>query len=422
MEGICSVTYLSRVENNQIKPSYNCLSQIAARLGVAVEYLLNRESGMYLYKINEVVAKYRAVHTIGEEDMMFLSMHALEVHTKDIHLKIYATLLHYFIERQDLKEAKKLYEFSTRFIDDREDEIYSEDFFHYFAICGSLFYQLQDFITANHFYVKAERLTGFASEREAAKLMFNISLVKQKISEDKSVCLYYSDRAFAYFENMRDEDRLVRVMITQGIQYHLIQNYGSAMRRFQQALEIVGKKNDLKLLAMIEYNFGRVHQCTGNTEMAIGHFERAIELNNENGAVVENVYAFKRLVEIYTEQKSWIISETYLNQAITIAKEYELHFDCIELYAIRARAFKLRFDDNKYEREVQRVIQLCLELNQLSLVKKLANELGAHYYDKRAYKKAADYYTLAVEYSHKMALLTQPAAGSQTIPERMHAF
>ena len=36
VDGICSITYLSRVENNQIKPSYNCLSKIAYRLGVAL--------------------------------------------------------------------------------------------------------------------------------------------------------------------------------------------------------------------------------------------------------------------------------------------------------------------------------------------------------------------------------------------------
>lgn len=251
---------------------------------------------------------------------------------------------------------------------------------------------------------------------DAARLYYNISLVKQRIVEDKSVCLHYSQKAHDYFKTMNDRDRLAKVLITQGIQSHLLHRFDNSMNYLNEALAIVNETGDLQLLAMIEYNFGRIHQCMQEYGTAIQHFEKAVALNKSISFVTENVYAYKRLVEIYMELKVWSTADSYLDQALHIAEEHELHYDFIDLCAIKAGAYKLRADEAKYEKEMQKVVALCIVNNQFSHVKPLASELGAHFYDKRAYKKAADYYTVALEYDQKVAQLTK---SSTPINERV---
>ncbi|WP_139492070.1 helix-turn-helix transcriptional regulator [Brevibacillus dissolubilis] len=410
VDGISSITYLSRIENNQIKPSMKFLQQIAERLGVEIDYLLNMESSDYRDKIKDIVTEYRITQTINDEDLMFLKLHSLEMHTTEVYLKIYATLIRYFVDRSDLKEAREMYDLSNRFVPEIREKDLHEDFFFYYMSCGHLFYHAQDYIHANKYFTWAESVSDVASELELGKMFYNISITKQKIAEDKTICLYYSQKAYEIFKARNDRNRLIQVLITRGIQYHVVNKFEQSLESLRSALEMVESEPQkyARQIMYIEYNFGRVYQCMSDYPTAIEHLKKAISLNEEHGhAETENFHSYKRLMEIYIELKDWINVDNYLDKATGVAQEYELTFDYIELYALKATIYKLRFDEVKYEKEMQKVIDYCVQNNQLSQIKKLANDLGLHYYEKRAYKKAADYFAMALSYEQKMTALTQ---------------
>ncbi|MWC29576.1 helix-turn-helix domain-containing protein [Paenibacillus sp. MMS18-CY102] len=407
VEGIASVAYLSRIENGQIRPSSQFLHLISSKLGVELEYLVTLDRNKYRDKINGIVQCYRKSGELPDEDVLFLNMHALELHDEQIHLQIYATLVSHYAELRDVKEACRLYGMSKTFIPDAYGEGQGEHYFFYYLAAGNLFLYKQNFFQANHYYAKAEPYLPCVGSCEAALLFLHISLVKQRIVEDKRVCFHYAQKAHDGFKALDDHGQLARALITLGFQSHLLHRHDSAMGYLIEAQDIVNAIGDSQLLAMLEYAFGCVHQSMRNDDDAICHFEKAAVLNESISFAAGNVYVYKSLVEIYRELKAWSAADDYLDEALLIAEEHQLHYDYIELCAMKAGAYKLRADEAKYEKEMQRLVAMCIVDNQLSHVKPLASELGAHYYDKRAYKKAADYCTVALAYDRKVAQVTQ---------------
>jgi tetratricopeptide (TPR) repeat protein len=152
---------------------------------------------------------------------------------------------------------------------------------------------------------------------------------------------------------------------------------------------------------MIQNNLGRIYQGKKEYDLAIQHFEDSIRMNDEAFEEKEKIYAYGRLIEIYLELKDWSRIEFYLAESIQMAKKYELIHCYIKLRSVKALTFKLRGDEMKYEKEMKKIIDLSLKKEQFILLVKLANELGEHFYAKRAYKKASDYFKLAQEY-HKV--------------------
>ncbi|MDX8361508.1 helix-turn-helix transcriptional regulator [Cytobacillus sp. IB215316] len=403
VENICSITYLSRIENGDINPSSGFLEKVARRLGISEKDLLIDDLSEKGKKITDIFNLYKEKQSLSEENLSFLSMNSKETYPTYILTKLFSILIRYYTSNGQLDKSKEFYQLSTLNIPKIVDPIYSEDFQYYFVSCGIFFYSSQLYNEANTYFTQAEQIMTHEENLENASLYYNISLVKQRVLEDKSICLYYSKKAHEILNNLDEHNLVTRVLITRGVQYHLIKDFSESLRTLNEANQYIDQNGDKKLYGMIRYNLGRVYQGMKNYEEAIKNFNESIKINKNLDFEEENIYSLRSLSEIYLEKKQWDIAHSLLEESLLIAEAKQLNYMMLELKSIKARSSLLRGDEYTYEKEMQKIIVAGIEQKQGPLVKQLAKELAQHYYNVRSYKKSADYFKIALEEEKQLA-------------------
>jgi transcriptional regulator with XRE-family HTH domain len=408
LKGISSVAYLSRIENGKIMPSYSFLEKISMRLNITVHDLLNEDISDQERKILDVIHSYRKTKKLTEQELTLLTINAKEPHAQSILVQIFSVLIEYYVNIKQNSLAKNAFELSKQTISDKSDYVHTEFYLQYFVSCGIFFYSTQIYTEADCYLTKAESLMNQDDTIENASLYYNISLVKQRILEDKTLCLYYSKKAYQIFEKMNDNLSICKVLITRGVQYNLVKDYQKSRDHLLEARELIDKDKDKMLNAMIEYNFGRVYKGLGDLDQSIIHFNNSIKLNELLNLDEEKVYSLRSLIEVYLERRQWdIIHRLYL-EAIQIAEKKNMNYLIIELKGMNAKIYFLRGDYYTYEREMQQVVSQGLELKQYVIVNNMALELADYYYDIRSYKKAADYLKIStgLNKEHQLSSIT----------------
>ncbi|SFT00524.1 helix-turn-helix domain-containing protein [Marininema halotolerans] len=405
VEGISSITYLSRIENGNIKPSQAFVQSISPRLGVEIADLLGKNEESINERIINLAKKYREEKKLNEEELSFLSLQVNEIHSIEIYLNIFTTLINYYIKfNENVDEAWRIYQTSTKFIPNELDESLLQEFYFYYVVCGSLFYHRQDFIMANRCYSSAEQFVElFRDPFEVARLSYNLSLVKKEILEDKTVSIFYAQKAYDLFHKVNYKPGILDCLIILGVQHHLQENDEKALSYLQQAMSLISSE-DLLSHAYVEYNFGQIYAGKQEDEQAIKHYLTCLKLHDQISHGNRKIYPYLRLIELYTRRKDWNQVEIYLQEALHLVDPDKTSLMHLKFLSIKANTYRLRDNDTRYEKDMHKIIQLGIERNQLKLVVDLARQLANHYYGKRAYKKAADYFVLAETHTKKMSL------------------
>ncbi|MDP5274855.1 tetratricopeptide repeat protein [Chengkuizengella axinellae] len=324
-------------------------------------------------------------------------MNSIEVHTQHLLAKIFGVLIGHYTNH-NVEETDKLYDVSKRVIN--EDSIhdhYHKDFIYLYRKYGNYFFTKQLYEKANYYLTKAERLIEDEFSMESAKFYYNISIVKQRILEDKSLSLIYSKKALHIFEMNNFTMGIIKTMITIAVQYHLMDRLEESLKYLNTAQERLEEKEriDFQLQSSIEYNIGRVYQKMEDDELAIFHFEKAIDIIDSLEVKKDKIYSYNAMLEIYLKKKNWEKVDHYLSIALEIANINNLSYLYVELNGIKAQIYKSRGDELYYEKQMKKTIDLALQESQTSLVTSLAEELANYYYEYRFYKKASDYYRIS---------------------------
>lgn len=392
IEGIASITYLSKVENNQTQPTDNFIKKIAERLNIAPSLLLEQMPDEFTKKLENIYDHYWKHDILSEENLALLQVQVNETHVNRSFLMIFTTLIRYYFVGFRLYDAKLIFEQSTNLINAYDSSVEERLYFNYYLICGKLLMDLHMPSQANEYLLRCESYIAGADDQDRAKLYFSLSIVNQQLNEDKLACLYYSGKSYEYQKKLGDSSRLAMVLFTRAIQFHLVSQPKDAMNSLKEAKACYWDQDNPNLRAILEYSIGRVYQVGKDYDQAITSYMNAIQLFLKSSFKEKSVQVHKRLIEIYIEQKEWRLVEKHLGQAQTIAmKRKNLYYD-VELDILQASIYKHQAQEANYEKAMRRIIEHCMELEYYYHIKNLATEFGAYFYNKKSYKKAATYY------------------------------
>ncbi|MCS1350389.1 helix-turn-helix transcriptional regulator [Mechercharimyces sp. CAU 1602] len=406
VEGISSITYLSRIETGDINPSLSFLEEISGRLDVQAADLLDKDNSDAAERILHISERYRCKQTLTEADLSFLNLHTSEMHSTETYVKMYTTLIRYYLDQEkDVETSEQYYVQSRHFVPLTVPDELATDYYFYYISCGNLFYLKQDYIKANHYYCLAEQFSNHVDDAIAqAKLYLNISLVKKEMMEDKYISLVYAQKAYEIFREKQEEHMMINTLIIMGVLFHLTKNYKKSLNILHEAMQQTPADDKLSL-GLILYNFGRVYVGEKEFSKAIEHFQLSIERYRECGEEHRITYPYLRLIEVYTELKDWNQVESYLGKAMQGLDSKNMSYMHLKLLSIQARFFLLRGNENRYEREMQKIIESGAIEGHLKLSIQLASQLAHHYYEKRAYKKSANYFKLVSDYNDQLTKL-----------------
>lgn len=295
-------------------------------------------------------------------------------------------------------EAQKLYELCEKMIP-MEAELSLEDahdVFSFYNLLGNYFYIQQQFQSADYYYTKAKD-HGSKSDLELAKTFYNLSLTKQRIFDDMHISLIYAKQAFDLFEQEKAHGEIINVLISMAVQYIYNQNFEAAKCTLQSAYEKLEKHpevTDENTMFMLQYHQGRIYEAIGDEEEALKNYKKLSDTMEENPSLV---YVLKSMVDLYFKQKQWLQVELCCDRAMLLANRFQMNYIYIQLMVVRANLLHVQHNEVGYEKEMKKALSLAKDASLGKLIKEIGQVLGDYYIELRFYKKASEYYKMALQ-------------------------
>ncbi|WP_035430113.1 helix-turn-helix domain-containing protein [Bacillus sp. UNC322MFChir4.1] len=399
VSGICSITYLSRIENGQIKPSASFLEKIAKRLDVDCNFLVDGNNDDMEPKIIEICNRYKNDKVISEKDLSFLELYVRDIDSILLLLKAYGVLIYYHSRNDNLLHVAPIINQASQVIPNQVDPKYTEEYIYYLRARGHYFYNKQDNMAAHEIYVKVESLLGQEETEQHADIYYNLCHVNKGLYKDKSIGRLYAKKAYRLYKKFNIEHKVIDTLLMLVILYQLDELYDKALETLQQAELGVKNNYNSMYLPIISYNYGKIYQGLKDYTNAIKYYEESLQLSEFLFQKNQKIYMLRGLIEIHIELKNWKTVNTFMDEAFHFLTISDVPFAHVQLYGFKGKISKFRGDYYGYEKNMQKAIEMGLEKKQYPLVHELATELGNYFYDNRAYKMSAKYLKIAIENS-----------------------
>ena len=395
--GIISVSYLSKIENNQLNPSEETLKLLLERLQIeknAVSYeefknsleefhscLLtrNKEEAEKLYKrINQAKWIDRANH----EDKILINLFSSS----------------YFILKEDLKTAEKILK-----VVEKDKHSFSNVCRYYFSkYKADLHYLKRESVEATMEYEKCIQLLPFISisEEEKADCHYAMGLTYSWIRKN-GLSIDHTKFALSYYQSSYNLKKCTDCQVLIGISNTRLSRYDQALNAHKIAWDLSETIKYKEIQGTIEQNLGYLFSMKKDFSQAIDHFKLAVkykEERNEKGKI-SAVYS---LMEAYYNNNHLEEAKVWLNKgwkSIQDEKE-ESH-----LYYLLFQVFRYLIlgVEREFESLVKgKVLPYFENTNDLHNLSFFSFILANYFYSEKKYKYAADYYAKAYEYSNQL--------------------
>ncbi|EOO20115.1 MULTISPECIES: helix-turn-helix domain-containing protein [Bacillus cereus group] len=391
VSGICSITYLSRIENGQIKPSNSVLKKIAKNLDIDYNFLVGADYEDIEAKILEICNRYKNDNIISSKDLSSLELYVRDTDSILLLLKAYGVLIYYHSRNNNLLHVATIVNEASQVISNQVSSLYTQDFIYYLMARGHYFSNKQDYMTANEIYIQTENLLGLDETRLHADIYYNLSLTNQSLYKDQTISRLYAKKAYRLYEKLNVENQVINILIIIALQYQKDNLPEKAFESLKQAEIKAEVSNNPMYLPLIAYNYGKIYQGLKDYTNSIKYYEKSLQTSNLYPDQAQKIYAVRNLIEIYIEFKDWKIVNKLMDDALEMLSNSDMPHAYVEIYGLKGKISKLRGDNHGYEKNMQKAIEMGLEKKQYPLVREIATELGNYFYDNRAYKMSAKY-------------------------------
>ncbi|MDN4074190.1 helix-turn-helix domain-containing protein [Fictibacillus terranigra] len=383
-EGICSVSYLSKIENNSITASPEILQLLCERLDIQTS-IVSEEVVNHLKK--EIYDWYQDIKYRNADDAhrKFEELQTEVNQLNDLGLvnlfQIFSA--RYFMYIEDLDKAKEQLEKLTEM-----KKMYTTEMEFYIFQFRALYEYLTDnYKTALHFYKKAYLLASKLNILEP-DLIYQIASISSRLGYF-SQALYYAKTALEAFNAEANYSKGLDCHITLGIAYSRLKDFEAAKSHYLVALNAATFNPTLKaMLPNILHNMGHSYYQAEQYDEAISVLKES--LRKKRGintaltiCLIAYSYYMKRQLR---EAKQWI------RKGLKVTGE-EINTPSF----IRLKTMDYKLHDLEQTEEYQQFIEekaipyLEKIQDRLHLIE-MYEELAIYYSNKFSYKHANHYY------------------------------
>jgi HTH-type transcriptional regulator, quorum sensing regulator NprR len=383
-EGICSISYLSKIENNSIIPTEETLKFLCEKLQIDVNELVESSSTERLedslstwyedIKFRDKLASSEHYQTLGNR-LKGIS---------DINLISQFNLMsaRYFLLLGNFEEAKKLLDDVESHLRYLPDKIVCR--FYYFT--GLYEYLRGDLNVALAFFNKID---GKINEPEYS---YQLGLIYTSLNKI-TMSIAHTEKALQEFNQNILFFKIIDCYILLGVNYNRIKEYELAESYYFKALKGLKSLNKVThLKANIYHNLGCTYHSQKKSEEAIKFFFQALdESENYKGShntiyrLANELYIMKRIDECYLWIKKGLSLVDEKSQTYYLLKILLYQVNGLEA----SEEYRTLVEDDAvtYFNQKNDVINLvnCYEI------------LAQFYYRNKSYKKSSDYYLKCCE-------------------------
>ncbi|NMH70206.1 helix-turn-helix transcriptional regulator [Bacillus sp. RO3] len=296
-KGIISVSYLSKLENNQVTPSNDIIKLLCDRLGVNnlldtpvhLNKLLEDWNHALLWNNTE---EANALNEVIKKDLE---------QTDDIIPHLFYKILCFRVQliQGDFQRALD----QMLQIHPHYKELSDKLKFYFHKYKGNYYYLVHEYEKAQLELKEAESfyvMGNVINEEERADLYYLFSLVLTRLGKYR-FAIFYGEKSLSIFQGVYYQKRCAEVHLILGITYRRIRYNEEAKKHYEWANFISHSINYTSLHSKVEQNLGYLYSCMNKSDEAIKHYLRSIELkdSNEEG----KLFSILSLVKEYYKKK-----------------------------------------------------------------------------------------------------------------------
>jgi HTH-type transcriptional regulator, quorum sensing regulator NprR len=384
-EGICSISYLSKIENNSIEPTEEVLKLLSDRLKIDYEKLLQSSSTKELEQ--KIFNWYEAIkfrdHTLSTH--LYFDLQKKVSGISDIELESQVNLVsaRHHLLLNDYPKAKRYLEKVSPLIQYLPKKILN--YYTYFS--GLYEYLNGNLEKALNLY---SSLKGNINEPEYS---YQIGLVYTALNKN-TMALVFIEKALNDFNKDILFFKVIDCYILLGINYNRINEYEIAESYLYKALKGQESLIDSHHLKMkIYHNLGCVYRNQNRFEQAVDCFSRSLkEVKNLSG----------REHTLYLLAHTFYLMDNPDDSIKTTEKALTLlgNKKNKTYYLLRILHYHLLNDtssDDFLNLVLEQALPYFKDKNDVVNMKQCFKLLGHFYYQKRLYKTASDYFRDCIE-------------------------
>lgn len=326
--GICSISYLSKIENNQTSPSEEVLEMIFKRLEIEVP--------LY-YDFSEQVEKVKA----EIEEILKEAVLTRKDQDKRIEINKYLT-------NPVVNQSKELY--ITLLIALARFEIMPDGEGKYFTEIGWIEEQLNREDKLRYTLIKCIRLINQNEKEKSLELLEDLNeqlphsnLPTWEMADMRYIMggLYYKFTdylqaienvkfALDYFQEHFFLERIVECHIIIGLAFKRRRRFTEALSHYHRAVKVISATSLNNYYGMLYNNMGEIYSSLGDQERALEYFMQSFDYKVE---VKSKLYSVVSLIEGYTnynnveEILNWLAKGYEIKGDRTGLEEFDHHFE-----------------------------------------------------------------------------------------------
>ncbi len=394
-KGICSVSYLSKLENNKLHPSDVIVEQLCATLGISIE------------DIHAVDFQLRNLLNDWKESILLRNVELATERKSQVEILMankknspcivrMATILEfgYHLLVKDSEKAldtQRSLEGMYRFFDSAQKYLYHQfkGLMHYAS--NEIHQSLQDLQTALEI--------GDGQQLAGPELYYQLALVYTRLYHVHA-SLHFAEKAMNLFHGSSDFLRGTECKILLGINHIRLQNADTAKVHLLSALKAAKSYHNQNLISIVLHNLGYLHSIIKERQKAISYYLECLQYRDQRD--------YKRLINsIYFLAKEYYLSAEHdkaldwIQKGLAMAIENDLEPYRIKLAYLRHHVVGMETDEFIDFME-QYAIPFFSKIGDSHYISEYAETLADLFSKRFQYKKSSHYYSMANEARKKI--------------------
>lgn len=390
-KGVCSPSYLSKVENNNMEPSEDILRLWCEKMKISFNKIRS-------YDENELDKKvenwYRLLKTDTKIDILkqeYEELNSLFTSLKGSFqaLKFQIFTFKYFIKKEETESIDKLLQDLSKY----ESTMSEELIFYYYYFSGMGYYVLNRFSEAEERLLQTlEKIQGFNRHSETyhyemSDIFYYLSLCYGKLHQTHRT-KEFALKSLRIADEALDHLKQIKLYVILGINEGRTKNYSNAIEYYQKASKIAKAINHESYRGIIHHNIGYLYSLQNMPIDAIVYYQKSLKYtpSEQFNRLVTTYFCLARE---YRKNKQFDKMKEVIKKGRTILTnnpEYEYHFIMLELQ-INDSIFK----EIQYVKEV---IEFFKKKKQWVYVMEYAELLARSLESNFQYKEAVRFYKL----------------------------
>ncbi|MFJ7825362.1 tetratricopeptide repeat protein [Psychrobacillus sp. NPDC096623] len=269
-EGICSITHLSKIENNTREGNSETIQLLLERLEVNISEVENGErnirhlldefvSHLQYYELEKLPPAYEQLENYKEFIVFTDYMYLYELYK-----------LRYFLSLNEIKPAEEQFKWlQTQKQNFSQHENYLLSYFHsIFLVLRGKYYEADK----NLMEIIQKNISLGIFEGE---VLYHIAVVKGHMAEPNQA-IVYGEKALEYFKEQINFRRILYTLLSLSMNYSRVKVYDKALETYGHLLRNAEIFNYSSLLPQVYHNIGDLHYIMGNYSIARAYFKKSL--------------------------------------------------------------------------------------------------------------------------------------------------